>query len=117
MFYEKRIFKELKRKSSRDCMISLGKCSGHTDIGEKEPLSILIADKGIFLERAKGQDALVPMEHVLSYKQMDNTIVIKTADPAAKKLTLLIHSQVNRNKGCKVLDKYMSVQQQENKPE
>ena len=112
MFYEKRIFKELKRKSSRDCMISLGKCSGHTDIGEKEPLSILIADKGIFLERAKG-----PMEHVLSYKQMDNTIVIKTADPAAKKLTLFIHSQVNRNKGCKVLDKYMSVQQQENKPE
>ena len=44
MFYEKHTFKELKRKSSRDCMISLGKCSGHTDIGEKEPLSILIAD-------------------------------------------------------------------------
>ena len=38
MFYEKAAYKELKRKTSRDCMICLGKCSGHKEIDEKKSL-------------------------------------------------------------------------------
>lgn len=108
MFYDKAAYKELKRKTSRDCMICLGKCSGHRDIDEKEPVSILIAGQGVFLERAKGQDAIVLMEHVQSYKQTDGSIVLKTTDPMAKRLTLHIHSQLNRNKGCKILEKHLA---------
>lgn len=108
MFYEKAAYKELKRKTSRDCMICLGKCSGHKEIDEKEPVSILIAAQGIFLERAKGQDAIVLIEQVQSYKQTDSSIVLKTADPMAKRLTLYIRSQLNRNKGCKILEKHIT---------
>jgi hypothetical protein len=108
MLYEKAAYKELKRKTSRDCMICFGTCSGHKEIDEKEILSILIAEQGIFLERAKGQDAIVLMEHVQNYKQTDSAIVLKTTDPTAKRLTLHIRSQVHRNKGCKILEKYMT---------
>lgn len=107
MFYEKAAYKALKRQTSRDCMICLGKCGGHKEIDEKEPVSILIAAQGIFLERAKGQDAIVLMEQVQSYKQTESSIVLKTADPTAKRLTLHIRSQFNRNKGCKIIEKYM----------
>ena len=107
MFYEKKEFKELKKKTSRDCMLCCGKCSGHKEIDEKEPVSILIADKGIFIERAKGQDALVKMEQIVAYKQTDSTIAVKTTDPQAKKLILHIRSQASRDKGCKLLNKYM----------
>ena len=110
MFYEKAPFKELKKKTSRDCLICFGKCGGHKGIDEKDPISILIADKGIFLERAKGEDAIVLMEHIQGYKQTESTVVLKTADPDAKKLTLHIRLKGSREKVCKVLDKYMPKQ-------
>ena len=106
MFYEKAQFKELKKKTSRECLICFGKCGGHKGIDEKDPISILIADKGIFLERAKGEDAIILMEHVTAFKQTDNTITIKTSDESAKKLLLYIHNQKHRDKGCKLLEKY-----------
>lgn len=106
MFYEKDAFKTLKKKTSRDCMICLGKCSGHKDIDEKEPVSILIADQGVFLERAKGQDAIIRMEEIQSFKQTNSTLLLKTTDPTAKRLTLHIHSPLKRNTGCKILSKY-----------
>lgn len=106
MFYEKAQFKELKKKTSRECLICFGKCAGHKDINEKEPVSILIADKGIFLERAKGEDAIVLMEHITAFKQTDNTITVKTSDQSAKKLMLYIRSQNSRDKGCQLLEKY-----------
>ena len=106
MFYEKAQYKELKKKTSRDCLLCFGKCGGHKGIDEKDPISILIADKGIFLERAKGEDAIVLMEHVTAFKQTDNTITVKTVDESAKKLVLHIHSQKHRDKGCALLEKY-----------
>ena len=106
MFYEKAQFKELKKKTSRDCLICFGKCGGHKGIDEKDPLSILIADSGIFLERAKGEDAIVLMEHITAFKQTDNTITVKTTDESAKKLVLYIRSQNHRDKGCALLEKY-----------
>ena len=106
MFYEKAQFKALKKKTSDDCLICFGKCAGHKGIDEKEPVSILIADKGIFLERAKGEDALVLMEHITAFKQTDNTITVKTSDESAKKLQLYISSQKNRDKGCQLMQKY-----------
>ena len=106
MFYEKAQFKELKKKTSRECLICFGKCGGHKGIDEKDPISILIADKGIFLERAKGEDAIVLMEHVTAFKQTDNTITIKTSDESAKKLVLYIHNQKHRDNGCNLLEKY-----------
>lgn len=107
MFYEKEDFKALKKKTSRDCMICIGKCSGHKDIDEKEPISILISDLGVFLERAKGQDAIIQINQIQDYKQTSSTLQLKTTDPSAKRLTLYIHSQLSRNKGCKILNKYM----------
>ena len=106
MFYEKAQFKELKKKTSRDCLICFGKCGGHKGIDEKDPISILIADSGIFLERAKGEDAIVLMEHITAFKQTDNTITVKTTDESAKKLVLYIRSQNHRDKGCALLEKY-----------
>ena len=106
MFYEKAQFKELKKKTSRDCLICFGKCGGHKGIDEKDPISILIADSGIFLERAKGEDAIVLMEHITAFKQTDNTITVKTTDESAKKLVLYIRSQNHRDKGCVLLEKY-----------
>lgn len=106
MFYEKAQFKELKRKTSRDCLICFGKCAGHKGIDEKDPISILIADKGIFLERAKGEDAIVLMEDVTAFKQTDSTITIRTSDNTAKKLVLYIRNQRHRDKGCALLEKY-----------
>lgn len=106
MFYEKAQYKELKRKTSRECLLCFGKCSGHKGIDEKDPVSILIADKGIFLERAKGEDAIVRMEDVTAFKQTDSTITIKTVDESAKKLVLHIHNQKNRDKGCALLEKF-----------
>ena len=106
MFYEKTQYKELKKKTSRDCLLCFGKCSGHKEIDEKDPVSILIADKGIFIERAKGADAIVLMEHILSYKQTDSTITIKTSDETAKKLVLHIRNQKHRDKGCALIEKY-----------
>lgn len=114
MLYEKAEYKALKKKTSRDCMICFGKCSGHKDITEKEPVSILIAEQGIFLERAKGQDAVVKMEQILAFKQMESSIVLKTSDPEAKRLTLSIHSQVNRDKGCRILSKCMPPKPEKN---
>ena len=106
MFYEKAQYKELKKKTSRDCLICFGKCGGHNGIDEKDPISILIADSGIFLERAKGEDAIVLMEHITAFKQTDNTITVKTTDESAKKLVLYIRSQNHRDKGCALLEKY-----------
>ena len=111
MFYEKSEFKKIKMKTSRDCLICFGKCKGHDQIDEKDPVGILIADKGVFIERAKGPDALVLMEHITSYKQTDNAIVIKTTDPSAKKLTMQIRMKSQRDKGCKLLAKYMPKQE------
>lgn len=108
MFYDKETFKALKKKTSRDCMICLGKCSGHKDITEKEPVSILIAEQGVFLERAKGEDAVILMEQIQGYKQTESTLVLKTADPSAKRLTLHIRSSLNRNKACKILSNYLT---------
>lgn len=108
MFYEKDAFKQLKKQTSRDCVVCIGKCKGHQDITEKEPVSIIIADKGIFLERAKGQDAIVLMEQIAAYKQSENTLQLRTNDIAAKRLILFISSQHNRDKACKILDKYMT---------
>ena len=110
MFYEKDAFKQLKKQTSRDCVVCIGKCKGHKDITEKEPVSLIIADKGIFLERAKGQDAIVLMEQITAYKQSENTLQLRTDDAAAKRLTLIISSQHNRDKACKILDKYMAPQ-------
>ena len=111
MFYDKKAFKELRKNTSRDCMLCFGKCGGHKGIEENEPVSILIADKGIFLERAKGDDAAVLMEQIIAYKQTDHTILLKTSDPEAKKLVLYIRSQAHRDKGCKLLNKYMPKQE------
>lgn len=108
MFYEKDAFKQLKKQTSRDCVVCVGKCKGHKDITEQEPVSIIIADKGIFLERAKGQDAIVRMEQITAYKQSENTLQFRTTDAAAKKLMLIISSQHNRDKACKILNKYMT---------
>ena len=107
MFYEKSEYKKLKIKTSRDCLLCFGKCKGHDDIDEKDPVSILIADKGVFIERAKGPDAIVLMEQIAAYKQTDSAIVMKTTDPSAKKLALNIRMKSQRDKGCKLLEKYM----------
>ena len=107
MFYEKSEYKALKNKTSRDCLLCFGKCTGHKGIDEKDPVGILIADKGVFLERAKGEDAVVLMEQILAYKQTDNTVVLKTADPAARKLVLHILLKGHREKACKLLEKYI----------
>ena len=110
MFYEKNEYKSIKKKTSRDYILCFGKCSGHKGIDEKDPVGILIADKGIFLERAKGEDAIVLMEQVLAYKQTDSAIVVKTSDETAKKLTLYIRLKGQREKACKLLEKYMPKQ-------
>ena len=110
MFYEKSEYKALKKKTSRASYLCFGKCSGHKGIDEKDPVAILIADKGIFLERAKGDDAIVLMEHVQAYKQTESTIVLKTLDDTAKKLVLHISLKGQREKACKMLDKYMPKQ-------
>jgi len=110
MFYEKKEFKALKKKTARECMLCFGKCSGHKGIDEKEPVSILIAREGIFLERAKGADAIILMEQVQAYKQTDSAIVLKTTDPEAKKLRLVIGNALHRSKGCKLLEKYIAPQ-------
>ena len=110
MFYEKNEYKALKMKTSRDSLLCFGKCSGHKGIDEKDPVGILVADKGIFLERAKGEDAIVLMEQIQAYKQTESTIVLKTSDPAAKKLVLHIMFKGPREKVCKLLDKYMPKQ-------
>ena len=106
MFYEKNEYKTIKKKTSRDSVLCFGKCSGHKGIDEKDPVGILVADKGIFLERAKGEDAIVLMEHITAFKQTDNTITVKTTDESAKKLVLYIRSQNHRDKGCALLEKY-----------
>lgn len=110
MFFEKDTYKPLKKKTSRDCLLCFGKCSGHNGIDEKDPVSILIADKGIFLERAKGEDAIVLIEQIIAYKQTDSAIILKTKDPSAKKMVLHIRMQHQRDKGCKLLAKYMPKQ-------
>ena len=108
MFYEKNEYKVLKKKSSNDCLLCFGKSSGHEGISEKDPVCIIIADNGIFLERAKGDDAFIPMEQVEAYRHTDSEIILKTKDASAKRLHLIIKNQKHREKGCKVLDKYMS---------
>ena len=108
MFYEKSEYKALKKKSSNDCLLCFGKSSGHEGISEKDPVCIIIADNGIFLERAKGDDAFIPMEQVEDYRRTDSEIILKTKDASAKRLHLIIKNQKHREKGCKVLDKYMS---------
>ena len=110
MFYEKNEYKTIKKNTSRDYILCFGKCSGHKGIDEKDPVGIIIADKGIFLERAKGEDAIVLMEQVLAYKQTESSIVIKTSDESAKKLTLHIRLKGQREKACKLLEKYMPKQ-------
>ena len=102
MFYEKNEYKTIKKKTSRDSVLCFGKCSGHKGIDEKDPVGILVADKG--------EDAIVLMEHIQGYKQTESTVVLKTADPDAKKLTLHIRLKGSREKVCKVLDKYMPKQ-------
>lgn len=110
MFYEKNEYKAIKKKTSRDSILCFGKCTGHKGIDEKDPVGILVADNGIFLERAKGEDAIVLMENIQAYKQTESTVVMKTTDPDAKKLTLHIRLKGQRDKVCKVLDKYMPKQ-------
>ena len=83
MFYEKNEYKTIKKKTSRDSVLCFGKCSGHKGIDEKDPVGIFVADKGIFLERAKGEDALVLMEHIQGYMQTESTVELKTTDPDA----------------------------------
>ncbi len=113
MFYEKSEYKSIKKKTSRDSLLCFGKAAGHKGIDEKDPVAILVADKGIFLERAKGEDAIVLMEHVQAYKQTESSIVLKTSDESAKKLTLHIRLKGQREKACKLLEKYMPKQSAE----
>ena len=48
------------------------------------------------------------MEQITAYKQSENTLQFRTTDAAAKKLMLIISSQHNRDKACKILNKYMT---------
>ena len=111
MFYDKDTYKAIKNKTSRNYVLCFGKCTGHKGIDEKDPVGILFTDKGIFLERAKGDDAIVLIEQIVAYKQTDSAIVVKTTDESAKKLVLHIRMKGQREKCCKLLEKYLPKQE------